>query len=95
MTGNAQDTTNRQSLATSGPARHERSLGTDMANVRIKMKDGTIRDFLHRGRSGGSYTVIVKYEGAFVIVTDEYDRTTAIPASEIAEVESTPIRGGW
>jgi hypothetical protein len=57
-----------------------------MSNVLVKMKDGTERRFDHKGRPGGSYTVHVKYEGAFVIIEDEWHKKTAIPAADIAEV---------
>lgn len=60
-----------------------------MTSVKIKFKDGTVRDFQHRGRSGGSYTVRVAYEGAFVVITDEWGKRTAFPANDIAEVIET------
>lgn len=63
-----------------------------MSNVIVKMKDGTIRKFPHQGRSGGSYTKTVKYEGAFVIITDEYYVSTAIPSADISEVVESPVR---
>lgn len=63
-----------------------------MADITIKFKDGTVRKFPHEGRAGGSYTKSVKYEGAFVVVTDEYGKTNAFPAQDIAEVISDPGR---
>jgi hypothetical protein len=63
-----------------------------MANITVKMKDGTVKTFPHKGRSGGSWTKTVRYEGAFAIITDEYERETAIPVSDIAEVISEPHR---
>lgn len=66
-----------------------------MANVKIIMRDGTVRDFPHVGRAGGSYTKRVTYEGAFVIVTDEWDKAFAFPASEVREVQETSERGHW
>lgn len=63
-----------------------------MSSITIKFKDGTVLQFKHEGRPGGSYTKSVKYEGAFVVVTDEYYRTTAFPASDVAEVISDPER---
>ena len=50
------------------------------------MKDGTIRDFPHTGRAGGSYTKSVKYEGGMVIIEDEYYKRTAIPIIDVQEV---------
>ena len=64
-----------------------------MANITITMKDSTVRRFLHEGRAGGSYTKTIRYEGAFVIVTDEWGTETAIPAADVAEVRVDPHRG--
>lgn len=61
-------------------------------NITVQMKDGTSREFKHEGRAGGSYTKTIKYEGAFAIITDEYHNTTAIPASDIAEIKTTQSR---
>jgi hypothetical protein len=66
-----------------------------MPNIKITMKDGTVRDFPHEGRAGGGYTKTVKYQGGFVIVTDEWDAKTAFPATDVAEVKETPERGRW
>lgn len=63
-----------------------------MANIKIFFKDGTERSFPHEGRSGGSYTKEVKYEGSFVIITDEYYRTYAFSAKDIKEVQTQPNR---
>lgn len=63
-----------------------------MTDVVVTMKDGSKREFKHRGRAGGSYTVRTKYEGAFLVITDEWDKQTAIPAADIAEVVTTPER---
>lgn len=57
-----------------------------MANVAITMKDGTVRRFEDRGAPGGSYSQTVRYEGAFVIVTDAYGAERAYPAVDIVEV---------
>ena len=64
-----------------------------MSNVKITMKDGTIHDFRHEGRAGGSYTKTVKYEGGFVIVTDEWDKKTAFPSDQVSQVNEEPQRG--
>lgn len=63
-----------------------------MSNVTVKMKDGTTREFKHVGRAGGSYTVELKFEGAFAVIEDEYQTRTAIPAADIAEIIEQPIR---
>lgn len=57
-----------------------------MASIYIKMKDGTTKEFKHEGRAGGSYTKRIRYEGGMAIVIDEWDRETAIPIADIAEV---------
>lgn len=61
-------------------------------NIKITMKDGTIKKFLHEGRPGGSYTKHIKYEPGFVVVEDEWGKTIAIPQQDIQEIETTPIR---
>lgn len=66
-----------------------------MANVTIKMKDGTINEFIERGRPGGSWCVSVRYEGAFVIVEDEWGKTTAYPACDVASVVKDAPSRGW
>lgn len=63
-----------------------------MSSIVIKMKDGTVRNFPHEGRAGGSYSKSVKYEGVFVVIEDEYHKRIAIPASDVAEVIETPER---
>ena len=59
-----------------------------MTSIVIDFKDGSQREFPHEGRLGGSYTKRVKYEGAFVIVEDEWYKTYAFPASDIREVRA-------
>lgn len=67
-----------------------------VASITVKMKDGTVREFPHVGRAGGSYTKRVTYEGAFVVIEDEYQKRIAIPATDVAEVVEEPNRrGGW
>ena len=63
-----------------------------MSNITVKMKDGTVREFKHEGRAGGSYTKELKYEGAFAVIEDEYGTKTAIPAADIAEITEHPVR---
>jgi hypothetical protein len=66
-----------------------------MANITIKMKDGTVRKFPHQGRPGGSYTKSVRYEPGFVVVIDEYRKETAIPAADISQVDYDPEIRSW
>lgn len=63
-----------------------------MASIMVKMKDGTVRDFPHEGRAGGSFTKRLRYEPGFVVITDEWDKQTAIPTADIAEIITTEPR---
>lgn len=56
--------------------------------IKVTMKDGKVHEFQERGRAGGSYTISIKYEGAFAIITDEWYNTTAFPAQDIEKVET-------
>ncbi len=58
-------------------------------SIKIKMKDGTVRDFPHTERAGGSWTKSVRYEGGFVIVKNECGNETAFPAADVSEVNKT------
>lgn len=64
-----------------------------MADIWIKFKDGSVREFMHAGRAGGSYTKRLTYEGAFAVVEDEYGKRTAFPSEDIAEITEKPNRG--
>ena len=66
-----------------------------MADITIKFKDGTVREFKHEGRAGGSYSKSVKYESEWVIVQDEWYNTTAFPANDIKEVIEKAKYSGW
>lgn len=66
-----------------------------MANIIIKMRDGTVKEFKHVGRPGGSYTKSLRYEPGFVVITDEYHKQTAIPTELIAEVVEENYQGYW
>lgn len=63
-----------------------------MASFKVRMKDGTVRDFPHAGRAGGSYTKSIEYVPGFVVITNEWGTKTSIPAADIAEVEERPER---
>jgi hypothetical protein len=60
-----------------------------MANIIVSMKDGTVKEYLHKGRPGGSYTKTIRYEGEFAIIKDEYGGEIAIPAKDIKEIKTT------
>lgn len=61
-----------------------------MSSVKIFLKSGEVKDFPHEGRAGGSWTKAVRYEGAFVIVKDEWGNETAYPVNEVEHVETYP-----
>ena len=65
------------------------------SRITVKLKDGTTREFVEQGRAGGSWTISVTFEGAFVIVKDEWGKRTVFPAADVAEVVDNPARGGW
>lgn len=62
-------------------------------NIKVTMKDETVRDFKYEGRAGGSYSPSVKYEGVFAIVTDEWGNATALPAADIKEIKISELGG--
>lgn len=64
-----------------------------MPHIIILLKTGEKREFPERYRPGGSYTNSIRYEGAFVIVRDEYACETAFPAVDVSEV--TVQRTRW
>lgn len=66
-----------------------------MPSITIKLKDGTVREFRHEGRAGGSFTKRLTLEHGWAIVKDEWGKLTAFPASDVAEVEERPERGYW
>jgi hypothetical protein len=61
-------------------------------NIELVMKDGTVKKFLHEGRPGGSYTKNIDFVPGFVVVSDEWDKKTYIPADEVKEIKTTPNR---
>ena len=63
-----------------------------MASFTITMKDGTVREFPHQGRAGGSYTKSIRYEEGFVVIVDEWYGETSIPTADIKEIKKTPER---
>lgn len=61
-------------------------------NIEILFRDGTKKEFLHKGRPGGSYTKEIRYEGNFAIVKDEWHNETAIPMDLIKEIQTSDTR---
>lgn len=66
-----------------------------MASITVHLRDGSIEEFKHSGRTGGSYTKNVRYEGGFVIITDEYYNETAFPESLVSKVEKASQERHW
>lgn len=60
--------------------------------IKIRMKDHSVREFRHKGRVGGSYTVRLTFEGAFAVVTNEWGMRTCIPSSDILDIQDDPGR---
>jgi len=61
-----------------------------MQRITVKFKRGTQRDFVHRPRPGGSWTLSLRYEPGFVVIVDEWGKQIAIPAEDILEVIAEP-----
>jgi hypothetical protein len=63
-----------------------------MSYITLHMRDGSVKEFKHQGRHGGSYTKTLKYEPGFVVITDEWGLKTSVPADLIERVEESPTR---
>lgn len=59
-----------------------------MERITVFMKDGTRREFVERGRPGGSHTLRLKYEPGFAVIIDEYYNTVSIPVDDIKEIKT-------
>ena len=58
-----------------------------MESITITFKHVTDQKvFRHKPRPGGSYSLRIKYEGAFAVVVDEWGTEYAYPAEEIFEI---------
>lgn len=67
-----------------------------MTSITVLFRDGTKREFKEVGRPGGSYSLSIKYEGEFIVITDEYYNTTAYPMDRVQEVTADAgTRGRW
>jgi hypothetical protein len=56
----------------------------------VIMKDDSVRQFTHQGRAGGSYTIELKLEHGWAVVTDEWGKQTAFPAGDVKEIRTVP-----
>jgi hypothetical protein len=63
-----------------------------MSSIKVKMKDGTIKDFPHVGCPGRKCTKLLHFEGVVAVITDEHFKKTVIPVADIEEITEEPIR---
>lgn len=63
-----------------------------MPDYTVTMKDGTVREFKHKPRPGGSYKNSIEYKPGFVVFIDEYYNAISIPTDSISEIET---RSRW
>lgn len=59
-----------------------------MTLIKIEFKDGTVKEFKHEGRAGGSWTKTLKTEPGWVIVRGEYGETWQYPSDTVKSVET-------
>lgn len=59
--------------------------------IKITFKDGTAKEFKHKGREGGSYTIELHLENGFAIVENEWGDQEIFPESTIAKIEKEPL----
>ena len=64
-----------------------------MANVTVKLKNGTVRRFVYDA-IGGAACEGVKYEGGFAIICDRDFLKTSFPAADIESIEDTGMSRG-
>lgn len=56
--------------------------------IRITFNDGTVKEFRHEGRGGGSWTKTLTLDEGWATVRDEYGATYSWPLPSIKEVET-------
>jgi len=59
-----------------------------MKSIIINKKDGTTKEFHHKGRAGGSWAISIRCEGGFAIIKDEWGNETIIPDQDIEEIKT-------
>lgn len=60
--------------------------------IKVLLKCGDFRTFNEDYRPGGSYENKIEYHDGWVIITDVWGNATALPSSDIQEIETTPRR---
>ena len=66
-----------------------------MSDIRVEMKDGTVKDFPDNGAPSGGYSNSLKYRDAFAVITDPHGKITAIPAADIKQIVHESSRRGF
>jgi len=66
-----------------------------MPSITVTMKDGEVKRFEERGRSGGSYAMGLRYEQGFVVIVDEWGKEISIPTEDIKQIEKEAPRSSW
>ena len=66
-----------------------------MPTIVVTLKDGTIHQFRHEGRPGGSYTKTLELRNGFAIVRDEWGGETIFPSDNIKVITTSPERNSW
>lgn len=61
------------------------------ARIKITFKDGSTKEFKHKGRPGGSYTIKLSLQSGFAIVEDEWGHQVIFPENAIAQIEQDPL----
>ncbi len=61
-----------------------------MANIYLTMKSGEIKQFIHEGRSGGSYTKELTLKDGWAIIEDEWGKKYIFPSADIEKIEERP-----
>ncbi len=67
----------------------------EMPNITVTLKDGTVHEFKHEGRPGGSWTKTLELKNGFAVIEDEWGRKTIFPSEDIKKIETSPERGYW
>jgi hypothetical protein len=65
-----------------------------MEMITVTFKDHrSPKVYRHKGRAGGSYTIGVRYEVGWVVITDEWGHEDGFPSADVESVEAR--ERGW
>ena len=76
-------------------SRSAQAATTNFFLITVIKKNGDIREFLHEGRAGGSYSKSIHCGGNFVIIKNEWGDETIIPSDDIEEIKTESHMGRW